>query len=76
MASYRLSARPAYPEEFPNTRRSCARKRGSAMKTFTLQASVYEDGGNRLLDQSEQRMVALVKWIIATAKIGVSSFVA
>ena len=42
-----------------------------AIKAFMLQPPVYDGGDIRLLDRSEQRMVALVKWRIATNKIGV-----
>jgi len=39
-----------------------------------LQASVFEGGEIRLLDRSDQRMVAFVKWKMDTTEIGLPIF--
>ena len=45
-----------------------------AVEAFMLQAPVFEGGEIRLLDRSEQRMVAFVKWMMDTTEIGLPVF--
>lgn len=40
------------------------------IEVFMLQAPVYDGGEIRVLDRSEQRMVAFVKWRIARTELG------
>ena len=41
-----------------------------AIEAFMLQSPVYEGGDIRVLDQTEQRLIAFVKWKIARNEIG------
>ena len=45
-----------------------------AVEAFMLQAPVFEGGEIRLLDRSDQRMVAFVKWKMDTTGIGIPIF--
>ena len=45
-----------------------------AVEAFMLQAPVFEGGEIRLLDRSDQRMVAFVKWRMDTTEIGLPIF--
>ena len=40
------------------------------IEAFMFQAPAYEGGDIRVLDQSEQRMIAFVKWKVARTEIG------
>ena len=40
------------------------------IEAFMFQAPAYDGGDIRVLDQSEQRMIAFVKWKIARTEIG------
>ena len=40
------------------------------IEAFMFQAPVYDGGDIRVLDKSEQRMIAFVKWKIARTEIG------
>ena len=40
------------------------------IEAFMFQAPAYDGGDIRVLDQSEQRMVAFVKWKVARTEIG------
>ena len=40
------------------------------IEAFMLQAPAYDGGDIRVLDQSEQRMIAFVKWKIVRTEIG------
>lgn len=41
-----------------------------AIEAFMFQAPSYDGGDIRVLDQSEQRMIAFVKWKVAKTEIG------
>jgi hypothetical protein len=41
-----------------------------AIEAFMFQAPAYDGGAIRVLDQSEQRMIAFVKWKVARTEIG------
>ena len=40
------------------------------IEAFIFQAPAYDGGDIRVLDQSEQRMIAFVKWRVAKTEIG------
>ena len=40
------------------------------IEAFMFQAPAYDGGDIRVLDQSEQRMIAFVKWKVARTEIG------
>jgi hypothetical protein len=45
------------------------------IEAFMFQAPAYDGGDIRVLDQSEQRMVAFLKWKIATSDSACRSFI-
>ena len=50
--------------------RSSANSDAEIIEAFMFQAPAYDGGDIRVLDQSEQRMVALVKWKVVRTEIG------